>query len=725
MSRRTILLLGLALFLCVVAWMGVSASRSAVVVTEVCDAAVRGEHSVVIARAEEDVTASDQPAFVECVCVSLVAQNRGPECADLLERHHLPVPAMPSVANVLHGVFRDRRQPERMREAARAAVLSVDLPPPTWLERVYFSEFPTDKEWWREQLRRVPTVNIAVSSMARTAGDGPFALEVTAEAPPATADEEDVDAWLWARAMTLGEFGTEVEALAHRDYSIQRGLSVARAEAAYAIGSSSAMKASSRANAAFARAWDSRQELTLMERSMLAQQFIQLLMVNGKFEMLGAVVDTCNKEGIKVSVSRLQVSSLLSSNKGRTGTIEIVADIDGSLLVSPDVAVPVDAPYEVFPIKAGGTVRLARSVADHPVRTVLVDGASRVRASSQVWLVPDRTQTLTLTAGEPWTTNSSLSVSRLAADGTRRVVVVVVDSGDWRYVQYGIAAGVLPVFRQLLGEGPHAVMVSDPPSTSASMLRLMEPSPLPKDTPMRLRRLGAQFQAAAGLGENPLNGLRAFSQTVRPTLIEVIGEKHRIVNLLNGHGEIRAGQQGIVGLGAVELFDDLDRRELVPADGLDAAFSAESRVYRDQFQMAARQFDLLESLIEKKAADLYLYRYDPTDLLSHNHLPSWSNNGPIKPRSLFFDSYTYLDRRLKGVIERMDEDDVLLVISDHGTQNTANHDVRSLFLASGPGLKSATIDGFAIAVLPAYLAALFGVEAQWGDASVLASAIPQ
>ena len=561
--------------------------------------------------------------------------------------------------------------------------------------------------------------------MARTTGDGPFALEITAEPPPGSADDGDVDAWLWARALTLWEFGTEADALAHYNYSIQHGLPVARAEAAYAIGSASSMKASSRANAAFARAWDGRQQLTVLEQSMLAQRFIQLLMVEGNYDRLGAVVATCNREGIKVAISRLQVSSLLSSNKGRTGIIEIVPDIDGSLLVSPDGAAPVDLPYEAFSVKAGMVVKVVRSVADHPVRTVLIDSSARVRAMSQVWLVPDRTQTLNVTAGEAANTGDRVRASRLAADGTRRVVVVVVDSGDWRYVQFGIAAGLLPVFGQLRGEGPHAVMISDPPSTSASMLRLMEPSPLPKDTPMRLRRLGAQFQAAVGLSQNPLESLRAVSQTVRPTLIDVLGKDYRIVNLLNGHGEIRAGQKGIVGRGGVQLFENQDRRELVPSDGLDAGFVAESSVYRDQFKMAAQQFDLLESLIATKTANLYLYRYDPTDILAHNHLPSWSNNGPIKAHSLFFDGYTYLDRRLRGIIERIDEDDVLLIISDHGTQNTANHDVRSLFLASGPGLKPTTIEGFSISVLPAYLAILFGVDAPWGDPTVLAPAIPQ
>ncbi len=725
MTKRSILLSGLALFLCAVAWTAMSWSRSALVVTEVCNAVLAGDHNAVVAHAEDRVIASDRGAFVECVCVSLVELQRPAECADMLDHDELPIPAMPSVADAMYAVFRERRQPERAQEAARAAVMSLDKPPPKWLERLYFSDQPPEKEWWREQIRRAPILGIYLSSVARTAGDGPFALELIGKLPPATANEEEIDTWIWTRGLILWEFGTELDVLAHYDSSMKLGLSVARAEAAYAIGSASAMKTTMRADVAFERAWGSRQELRASERNTLAQFLVQRLMVNGRFEELAAVVDACTREGLDVAISPFQVSSLLSSNQGRTGTIQIVSDSDGFALVSPDGAAPVDAPYERLPVKAGQAIRIPRSVADHPVRAVLVDQLSRVRATSQVWLVPDTIQTLTLVARDPPQFPDTAAVTRLSADGTRRVVVVVVDSGDWRYIQFGIAAGLLPTFGQLMRQGLHAVMLSDPPSTSEAMLRLMEPSPIPKDTPLRLRRLGTQLQAAVGLPENPFESLRALSQTVRPTLVDVLGQERRIVNLLNGHGVIRAGQQGIFGPKGVELFEGQDRRELVAADGLDPGFAAQSKVYRDQFQIAARQFDLLESLVERKEAELYLYRYDPTDLLAHNHLRSWSNNGPIDVRSLFFDSYTYLDRRLKGVIERMDGDDVLLVISDHGTQNASNHDVRSLFLASGPGLESTTIDSFAISALPAYLADLFGVAAPWGDSSSLAAAIPQ
>ncbi|HEY1097285.1 MAG TPA: alkaline phosphatase family protein [Myxococcota bacterium] len=144
---------------------------------------------------------------------------------------------------------------------------------------------------------------------------------------------------------------------------------------------------------------------------------------------------------------------------------------------------------------------------------------------------------------------------------------------------------------------------------------------------------------------------------------------------------------------------------------------------QEQLEQAAGQLDDLVAAIAAHRADLYLYRYDPTDMLAHNYLPAWNGNGTIARRSPFFSAYDYLDRRLSDVVAAMDADDVLLLLSDHGTQNSANHDRRAVYVAAGVGVVPHRVDGISIEHVPSYLAALLCVQDPW-KLPIVVGAIP-
>src|SRR5690606_34535417 len=76
--------------------------------------------------------------------------------------------------------------------------------------------------------------------------------------------------------------------------------------------------------------------------------------------------------------------------------------------------------------------------------------------------------------------------------------------------------------------------------------------------------------------------------------------------------------------------------------------------------------------------------------------------------------YRYCDARLGELYEALDEDDVLIVASDHGVSSHMAHDRRSLFLVDGGWLPS----GRAPYIVPRYglprmLADLLRVETDW------------
>ena len=62
----------------------------------------------------------------------------------------------------------------------------------------------------------------------------------------------------------------------------------------------------------------------------------------------------------------------------------------------------------------------------------------------------------------------------------------------------------------------------------------------------------------------------------------------------------------------------------------------------------------------------------------------------------------------------MDEDDVIIVMSDHGIRTPFQHDPRAVFLMVGPGVRPGALhDPIQIETVPSLLAHLFGVKMAW------------
>lgn len=690
-------------------------SRSALLARDVCEAAQSGDHERAVGLSTgDDVVDADRDAWLGCVCVSFVALQRGEACADLVERLDAPVPQLPQVADGLYAAFSARRDAPRARDAARAAVASLEVPPRSWLDRAVAADPVLDEAYWTQAARASVPVAVAVAYAALGLGHNAYAVDVLGAEP---ANPEFHPLWRQAAMAALVAARGEQSGVDELERRVAAGEPRVTAEFDYLVAMFQAMRMSPRVEQALHFAWNHRAELEPDARPLLANRLIQQLNAAGRHDELAAVVDACVAEGIVTSLNQAQVRSMLSANRDRRGQLSFVADINGVVFVSPDDKAPVDTPFERYPVVAGQTRVIERSVGDHPVRFVLRDTEGRTRGGRQVWLVPDREQRVALTAREPWQVPAAAPAERKPADGKRSIVLVVADSGDWRYLQYGFATQQLPVLEALVARSATAVMISDPPSTSAAMLRLTEPSPVPKDQALLLRRLGSQADAALGLGGNPLEAARLLSQSARPSLFDVLAKTKRVLNML-GHGQIKAGAAGLTGpQGHVDLNID-QHRALRPDEGIDQTLFADAPVFQAQLETAAAQLDFLVTQLSARAADLYLYRYDPTDMLAHNFLASWSGNIELTAESRFFDAYRYFDLRLRDVIGATDGDDIVMVISDHGTQNSANHDPRSLFVLHGADIAPSRLEGVRIENIPSYLAGQLCVVDPWKSPAI-------
>ena len=187
----------------------------------------------------------------------------------------------------------------------------------------------------------------------------------------------------------------------------------------------------------------------------------------------------------------------------------------GVLWLSPDVGAEPDADYAAYPLAAGAEVRAVRGMGATPQRWVFRDSLGRTAASGGVWPVAAGESAIRIEAS-PGVEPLEFAQDSRAADGRRRVFVVVPDCGDWRLVQYLRTRGELPVMDALLARGHRAVLASDPPLTAAAMEKLVWPE-RGRDVSFlgELNRLGLELAGLASVGRNPLGSSRRSCRKAR------------------------------------------------------------------------------------------------------------------------------------------------------------------------------------------------------------------
>jgi hypothetical protein len=283
-------------------------------------------------------------------------------------------------------------------------------------------------------------------------------------------------------------------------------------------------------------------------------------------------------------------------------------------------------------------------------------------------------------------------------DGRRRVFVILPDCQDWRIVQYLRARGELPVLDTLLREGYRAVLESDPPLTAAALEALVWPSRRSGASFVGLvHQLGVELAGLSSVGDNPFAAL-AWLLPEDEDLFATIGAGERTAaNLLFAHGGIRAGRHG-------ELTGPAGVRRRAPvATSLRDLDAGERQRWpelaglpeRDAIHVRtiAAELDAAEDLARDRSIDLVMLRLEALDILTHAHFAAAVRDGQDDGDGLLFSVYRYIDARLDAVNDRLDEDDVLVVMSDHGIRTAMEHSRDAVFVAAGGGVAAGRAPG--------------------------------
>lgn len=409
----------------------------------------------------------------------------------------------------------------------------------------------------------------------------------------------------------------------------------------------------------------------------------------------------------------------------------------GALRFRPDVPLPgatlhlsgrpeagLDEDWERAPL--GEEVVRSRTRTPTPARWVVHDADGAVRASGAVRPRTGRTVDVAVTIRPPSPPATLPALARRPADGRRRVFALVIDCFDWRLVQYLRHRGELPTVGALLGAGRRAVLWTDPPYTAAAMKALVKPGANETTSVLAVvHELGLELEGLESVPTNPVGALGMFLPT-RDDLFERIGGgPHSAANLLFPHGAMDAGEggarvgpHGARGEVAVERL----RRSLTDAEMAAFPGLGEAGADDENLERIAAAFDTALGLAGDPSVDLVVLRVEAFDILTHGAYAKAAAVGQDDGAGLLFATYRYADRRAGEVAAALDEDDVFVLLSDHGIRTAMEHDNPAFWVAVGPGIEVGRVPGRpAFEGVPRALGTLLGAEVPetWPETGVL------
>ncbi|GDX79212.1 hypothetical protein LBMAG42_10230 [Deltaproteobacteria bacterium] len=755
-GRLQVLAVGLLALAVVLARRGLDQTSEALVGTRTCDAVRAEDWGRALVASESLVGASEHPAGLGdaavCRCVALEATGDIEGCNQLLDEWLLD----PTTGGWLPDAPHTTRWAEsRAREGRMADAASV-------LERLRL-QHPEDAELTGRAFRLQlladgrPETSTALEATARTLTGhaGSIARLIVAEARGERGDHAEQYALMaefepepddpiavryrLRRLVAAADAGNVEAVVALRDAWMALPGQRSNATLAYAVGLSMAslrdpggqswidlltpeLAAPTDDDTIVRVAWERRiSHLTTEGRA--AEALAALEQARIRFPTLAFDADELQRVGGLGEWGR-------GAGESGAATLRFTANVPvagAALYVSPGYGRPSSAAWGRFEL-VEGQAAVHRTLDATPVRWVY------------------RSETSTFASGATWPTAATVDVpitvrgdgaaraiaSDLGpgtpADGHRRVWVLFLDCGDWRLTSYLRQRGELPNLDGILRTGWRATTRQDPAFTAAAVEGLLHPElRRSRSTLARINQLGLELAGLESIGQNPFAPLERLLP-LQPDLFQRLGRgEHRAANLIFAHGAIDGGRNGSVtgpqgaesslALGAMKrpLTDaEAARFPLLVATGEPAA------AMRSMIGVIAAQFDTLLAFEEDPPFDLLLFRIEALDPLTHQYFTDTTHTGQDDGAAGLFETYRYIDSRLGEVARRLDGDDMLIVMSDHGIQTSMVHDPIAMFVAWGNGVPAGRVIGTpALRGLSRGLADLLGETTGWPDYGLL------
>ncbi len=363
-------------------------------------------------------------------------------------------------------------------------------------------------------------------------------------------------------------------------------------------------------------------------------------------------------------------------------------------------------------LASGTAFRFARAPEAMPIWVQLRDDTGASRGSASLLPTPGEDLRLSITPEPQGPALSPVQEPR-PGDGKRRVFAVLLDGGDWRLWRGADLVLGAPFLRYVDHAALRGRLLSSPPQTATAIAKIVRPS-----TGARASFVEEMFSLGVQTAQ-VLEGQNLFAPLSlllpdRPDVFEALARGGRSsVNLLLKKASIDPGRVDMITRPDLrrEPFARPPRFRALRADELALLPNGEIPAEASyDFTEVAGAFDALEAAIRDESLDFAMVHVDGTDTLAHatgNELRHKDTRSPPALLSL----YRYVDHRLASVLPLIDDDDVLVVFSDHGIRNSVEHDEQALFLALGGGLRPGTFDELMpLDGVPHLLLSLLGVD---------------
>lgn len=251
----------------------------------------------------------------------------------------------------------------------------------------------------------------------------------------------------------------------------------------------------------------------------------------------------------------------------------------------------------------------------------------------------------------------------------KKVIVVGIDSGDFKFIDAGIEQGRLPNFRKVIENGTSAVLNStDPPLTPVAWTTMLSGL-----TKYQHGIFGwTRFKENQGL--TPINSLSIKIPRIW-NLVRYFGLDSLVIDVPLTYPAERINGLMISGFDSPELnkksvsgYEKLVREfiEQFPDYGIVVDF-------KYLYQGLEKFLDLWRKDCEQKTKVLkYFHRKlsPPFSMLVYmivDHLNHYSNLEEDEHNRVLGQAFSILDRELGKILKLMDEDTVLFIVSDHGS----------------------------------------------------------
>lgn len=725
-------------------------------VAKVCGAVRRGDWSAALAHGEGAAgPGTDGRIAAECLCWAYSASEKLDACVALLERILAQeeasdwVPDLALTRMLLRKELEHGRHEQAAALAARAVALHPNEPNLLELELLSRGAIDGELEVLGEMSARLAgdidetwKSRVVIAAGYSRQGEFESALEVLGDRPPTKAGPEALWGYFETRADAIGGLSRQPELAQLYEQWRALGGDEHEIRARYALRLSYHGLADpdhTREELLWKAILDEDQLHDEDVHQYLYERLIGELLSSRRTEEALKVYErasakfehlTISREEVLRSADSIRLSDLQRPDERRAIVFRLPQDAPaGEILLSPALDLPPDADYERIAIRAGGTARAGRVPGAFPFRWVYRSSDGRTLASGSTWADSAKNEIEIQPGTAPGSAPVASPVQK-PGDGRRRVFALIADCADWRLIQYLRARGDMPLHDWLLARGQRAVIESVPAFTGAAMESLVWPRKTERATFIgALNRIGIEVAGLASVGRNPLAFMAPALPEAESIFDRVGAGEHVALNLLFSHGQVDAGSNAeLVGpRGQKRRLETIRAaRPLHPAEQKDLPEALRPTRYMQEVHKMAAELDAAVELARAGEVDLLLLRIEPLDILTHSFFTELMRPTQDDGQATLLWAYRYIDSRLREVIEALDADDVLIVMSDHGIRTALEHDESAFFVAIGAGVPHGRVPGRPhLRGVPQLLAELLGVPADWPETGLVAALAPR